>query len=81
MSLYTGAVSMPVGQLPGCNGIYMLDVPRHYPIDFEVCDTCATPAIRSLGNAFFLDAFDHYHSVVFVYLLLPNSLQFSPPLP
>lgn len=40
---------MPVGQLPGCNGIYMFDVPRYYPIDFEVCDTSATPAIQSLG--------------------------------
>lgn len=54
MSLYTRAISLPVGQLPGCDSIYMLDVLRYCPIDFEVCDTSATPAIWSLGIPSFL---------------------------
>lgn len=54
MSLYTRAISLPVGQLPEYDSIYMLDVLRYYPTDFEVCDTSATPAIRSLGIPSFL---------------------------
>lgn len=64
MSLYTRAISLPVGQLPGYDSIYMLDVLRYYPIDFEVCDTSATPAIRSLGIPSFLT------SLIFIIILL-----------